>query len=362
MPALTPNAPDTRQARPAGSLLQNGRYRNAQPRRAGGLLATLRIMLRFFTDKSPQAVPVQTIQPQPLGTDELARAPDHSLWRLGHSSVLLKLDGVFLLTDPVFGQRASPFSFAGPKRFHAPPIALEALPQLAVVIISHDHYDHLDRSTVLALQHKTSLFITPLGVGERLQAWGIPAAKIRQLDWWQGVDAGPLHITATPAQHFSGRGLTDGNRTLWASWVIRSSTSRLFFSGDSGYFDGFREIGRQHGPFDLTLLENGAYNEDWADVHMHPEQTLQAHLDLRGKVLIPIHNGTFDLALHGWTEPLERISTLAAQAGVPLRTPRFGERLDIRQPAETSAWWRQPVLGHLPEQSRPLTPASSTAD
>ena len=362
MPVLTPDTPDTRPATPAGSLLRDGRYRNTQPRRAGGLLATLKIMLRFFTDKSPQAVPAQAIRIQPLSADALERAPDHSLWRLGHSTVLFKLDGQFVLTDPVFGQRASPFSFAGPKRFHAPPIALEALPQLAVVIISHDHYDHLDRRTVLALQQRTKLFITPLGVGERLQAWGIPAEKIRQLDWWQGMAAGPLHITATPAQHFSGRGLRDGNRTLWASWVIRSSTSRLFFSGDSGYFDGFGEIGRQHGPFDLTLLENGAYNEDWADVHMHPEQTLQAHLDLRGKALLPIHNGTFDLALHAWTEPLERISALAAQAGVPLCTPCFGERLDIRQPAASSAWWRRPVLGHLPEQARPLAQAGSSAD
>jgi L-ascorbate metabolism protein UlaG (beta-lactamase superfamily) len=348
-------AADALQPSVHGSLQHNGRYRNAQPRRAGGLLATLKIMLRFFTDKSPQAVPTQPISTLPLSADALARAPDHSLWRLGHSSVLLKLDGVFLLTDPVFGQRASPFSFAGPKRFHAPPIALEALPELAVVIISHDHYDHLDRSTVQALQHKTRLFVTPLGVAARLQAWGIPAEKIRQLDWWQGLDATPLHITATPAQHFSGRGLTDGNRTLWASWVIRSSTSRIFFSGDSGYFDGFRQIGLRHGPFDLTLLENGAYNEDWADVHMHPEQTLQAHLDLCGAVLLPIHNGTFDLALHAWTEPLERISTLAAHAGVSLRTPCFGERLDIRQPAETSAWWRRPVLGHVADKSGPLT-------
>ncbi|WP_159876367.1 MBL fold metallo-hydrolase [Aquitalea denitrificans] len=363
MPTLNTDKPaaETGQPSPGGSLLRDGRYRNAQPRRAGGLRDTLRIMLRFFTDKSPHAVPDRPIQPLPLSPADLAAAPDNSLWRLGHSSVLLKLDGVFLLTDPVFGQRASPFSFAGPKRFHAPPIALEALPQLDVVIISHDHYDHLDRSTVQALQHKTRLFVTPLGVGDRLQAWGIPAEKIRQLDWWQGLDAGPLHITATPAQHFSGRGLTDGNRTLWASWVIGSSQSRVFFSGDSGYFDGFRQIGLCHGPFHLTLLENGAYNEDWADVHMHPEQTLQAHLDLRGAVLLPIHNGTFDLALHGWTEPLERISTLAAQAGVPLRTPCFGERLDIRQPAETSAWWRRPVLGHVPDQAGPLTAAGCSS-
>ncbi|WP_199102905.1 MBL fold metallo-hydrolase [Aquitalea sp. ASV11] len=363
MPTLNTDKPaaETGQPSPGGSLLRDGRYRNAQPRRAGGLRDTLRIMLRFFTDKSPHAVPAQPIQPLPLSPADLAAAPDNSLWRLGHSTVLFKLDGAFLLTDPVFSQRASPFSFIGPKRFHAPPIALEALPQLDVVIISHDHYDHLDRSTVLALQHKTRLFITPLGVGQRLQDWGIPAEKIRQLDWWQGVTAGPLHITATPAQHFSGRGLRDGNRTLWASWVIGSSQSRVFFSGDSGYFDGFRQIGLRHGPFNLTLLENGAYNEDWADVHMHPEQTLQAHLDLGGEVLIPIHNGTFDLALHGWTEPLERISTLAARHDVCLRTPRFGERLDILHPAQTQPWWRhseagRPRLGAI-AHADPLTEA-----
>jgi L-ascorbate metabolism protein UlaG (beta-lactamase superfamily) len=248
-----------------------------------------------------------------LDAATLERAPDGALFRLGHSTVLIKLDGGWWLTDPVFAERASPFSFAGPKRFHAPPLAIDELPPLRAVILSHDHYDHLDHDAILRLAPKAELFLAPLGVGDRLVRWGIDAGKVRQFDWWQETQLGGVRLAAVPAQHFSGRGLGDGDRSLWVSWVIDAADLRLFFSGDTGYHAGFGEIGERYGPFDLTMLETGGYDPQWADVHMQPEQTLQAHLDLRGKWLMPIHNGTFDLAFHPWYEPLERIAALAGE-------------------------------------------------
>jgi L-ascorbate metabolism protein UlaG (beta-lactamase superfamily) len=217
------------------------------------------------------------------------------------------------------------------------------LPPLAGVILSHDHYDHLDRETVLALAATTKVFVTPLGVGDRLIDWGIDASKVRQLDWWQSVEIDGMALTATPAQHFSGRSLFDGNSTLWASWVIVDDDLRVFFSGDTGYFDGFRTIGERLGPFDVTLVETGAYDAQWPYVHMQPDDTVQAHIDLRGRLLVPIHNGTFDLAMHRWYEPFERVLGLAAARGIALSTPRMGERLDLAAPHRGERWWRNVV-------------------
>ncbi len=320
---------------------QDGRFQNAQPRPPLGFWKGVKLAWSFFVSGKPAGtVPDRPIPVQPLTRADLEAAPDRSLYRLGHSTLLLKLRGRYWLTDPVFSQRASPVQWAGPARFHAPPISIDALPPIAGVILSHNHYDHLDYAAVRQLAAKTDRFIAPLGVGEQLIAWGIDAGKVEQLDWWQSTELHGLRLTATPAQHFSGRGLRDSDRSLWASWVIQDDALRVFFSGDSGYFDGFKAIGEKFGPFDLTLMETGAYDPRWAFVHMQPEETLQAHRDLRGRWLLPIHNGTFDLAVHTWQDPFERIVALAAQHGVTVTTPMMGERVDIGAPQAGTAWWR----------------------
>jgi L-ascorbate metabolism protein UlaG (beta-lactamase superfamily) len=251
----------------------------------------------------------------------------------------MKLDGEFWLTDPVFSERASPVQWAGPKRFHAPPIDIEDLPPIKGVVLSHDHYDHLDHAAIMKLANKVEVFIAPLGVGDRLIGWGVDKNKVRQLDWWQETQVGGVRLAAVPAQHFSGRGLNDGDRTLWASWVILTGDLRLFFSGDTGYHANFKTIGERFGPFDVTMLETGAYDAQWPDVHMQPEETIQAHRDLKGRWLLPIHNGTFDLAMHAWHEPFDRIQALAAAGGVSLTTPAMGERVSMTQPHAGRRWW-----------------------
>ena len=319
---------------------RDGKFRNVAPRERPGFGKTFGIAWRVLTQKPKTTVPRAPIPVQQLDAATLAAAPDASLFRLGHSTLLLKLGGEFWLTDPVFSERASPVQWAGPKRFHAPPLGIAGLPPIKGVILSHDHYDHLDRTTIQYLANTTRVFLTPLGVGDRLIEWGVDAEKVHQLDWWESIEIDGMHMTATPAQHFSGRTPFDGNTTLWASWVIVDGALRVFFSGDTGYFDGFKAIGERLGPFNITLLETGAYDPQWPYVHMQPEQTLQAHLDLQGRWLMPVHNGTFDLAMHRWQEPFERIVALAAEQSIALATPRMGERLDLMAPHTGERWWR----------------------
>ncbi|MDH4042142.1 MAG: MBL fold metallo-hydrolase [Gammaproteobacteria bacterium] len=296
---------------------------------------------RRLERRSGDAAPRRPVPVQRLTRKALLAAPDNTVYRLGHSTVLLKLKGEFWLTDPVFCERAFPVQWAGPRRFHPPPIALQDLPPIKTVLLSHDHYDHLDKAAIGQLADTVEHFLAPLGVGDLLQDWGVDGGKIQQFDWWQSATVAGVECVATPAQHFSGRGARDSNKRLWCSWTILAGEHRIFFSGDSGYFAGFREIGEHYGPFDLTLIETGAYDKNWVDIHMLPEQSLQAHLDLRGRCLLPIHNGTFDLSIHPWYEPFERVYAAAERAGVHLATPRMGQAVSLAKPPAVDFWWRE---------------------
>lgn len=306
-----------------------------------GLVKMLAILSRYVTEKRVDVSPLQAIPLETLTRSKLEQLSSTQLHviKLGHSSLLLKVYGEFWLFDPVFSKRASPFPFLGPKRFHPAPIDIEALPEIDKVLISHDHYDHLDKQAIRALANKTKQFLVPMGVDLRLCEWGIDEDQVYYFDWWEELETDNGLIAYTPAQHFSGRGLGDGNKTLWGSWVIKAREYSVFFSGDSGYFSGFKDIGAKYGPFDLTLIETGAYDKDWPEVHMQPEESLQAHLDVNGKVMIPVHNGTFDLAFHPWYEPLDRISRLAKNQQVNLLTPKFGQVITLGLDNQTQAWW-----------------------
>ncbi|TJZ56954.1 MBL fold metallo-hydrolase [Streptomyces piniterrae] len=263
---------------------------------------------------------------------------------MGHSSVLAEIDGQRVLFDPVWGERCSPFSWIGPKRMHPVPVALADLPPVDVVVISHDHYDHLDMSTIRSLTSTGAAFVVPLGVGADLEFWGVPPARITELDWHESTSVGGLTLTATPAQHFCGRGLRGPQHTLWASWVVAGPENRIYHSGDTGYFPGFAEIGAEHGPFDATMIQIGAYSEFWPDIHMTPAQGTQAHLDLQGRtphgVLMPIHWGTFNLALHPWAEPAEWTKDAADEAGQAVALPRPGEPFEPTGKLPVEPWWR----------------------
>jgi len=261
---------------------------------------------------------------------------------LGHSTVLIEIDGWRVLTDPVWGPRASPSRFLGPKRFQPVPIELRALPPLDAVVLSHDHYDHLDYTTMRLLRRYTVPIVTSLGVGAHLESFDIAPHRIVELDWWEShrVQGTDLTLTAAPSQHFSGRGLKDGNKTLWSSFVIQGSRHRVFFSGDTGPTAEHAEIRARHGPFDLVMLEVGAHHPAWGNIHLGPVNALAAHTLLGGGPLLPVHWGTFNLALHAWDDPAEKLIELAPKSGARLLMPRLGESVEPSRERKLETWWR----------------------
>ena len=261
---------------------------------------------------------------------------------LGHSTVLLEMDGLRVLTDPVWGPRASPSRLIGPKRFQPVPVRLRAMPPLDLVVISHDHYDHLDYPTVRELAKGSVPIVTSLGVGAHLEAWGVQPQRIFELDWWETytLPNTGLSVTAAPSQHFSGRGLKDRNATLWSSMVMRSARHAVFFSGDTGLTGEYELIRTRLGPFDLVMLEVGAFHPAWGDIHLGPENALQALKLLGGGRFLPVHWGTFSLAMHPWDQPAETLFELGPKMGAELLMPRLGEPIEPAQAPVVTPWWR----------------------
>tara|TARA_Y100001001_G_scaffold119605_1_gene117596 strand:- start:117 stop:1034 length:918 start_codon:yes stop_codon:yes gene_type:complete len=256
---------------------------------------------------------------------------------LGHSTLLMKINSVVIMTDPVFN-RASPVPVIGSPFAVQNLISIDDLPAVDAVIISHDHYDHLDYQAIKVLLKRVDHFFVPLGVKAHLERWGVASTNISELDWYESEVYRGVRLTLAPARHFSGRGLWDRNSTLWGSWIISSKTLNVYFSGDSGYSDTFKTIGQRYGPFDIAFLENGAYNLDWAQIHMMPEEVVQASIDLNARVLFPIHWSKFDLALHPWDEPAIRLTKEARNRAVAVATPLIGEAFDVNNYPETQ-WW-----------------------
>lgn len=291
---------------------------------------------------SPHASPTAPVPVEPFDPKRLDSPPASGLrvtW-FGHSSTLVEVDGHRVLFDPIWSERASPLTWLGPTRYFPPLVALDALPPIDVVAISHDHYDHLDARTLAAMKGWTqTTFVVPLAVSAHLVKWGVPKERIVELDWWDQVTVKGLTVVCTPARHASGRMLIDDDSKLWAGWALLGPAHRVYYSGDTGLFPAMRDIGQRLGPFDLTLIEVGQYHRAWPDWHAGPEQAVRAHQLVRGAVFLPVHWGAFALAYHGWTEPAERALAAARAANVSIIIPRPGQSVEPSAPPPFERWW-----------------------
>lgn len=326
---------------------QGGKFVNPVPTDVGGLRIVFKVLPQYLSNKA-QVEPKRPLGPFRTDAGVYATEPASGLrvtW-FGHSASLIEIDGVRVLVDPVWEQRASPFSFMGPKRFFEPTIALESLPKIDVVLISHDHYDHLGADTVRQLAKMESVnearWVTSLGVGKRLRGFGVAAEKITELDWTESVEVGPLKIASCPARHFSGRGVVDRFTTLWGSFVLEGPKHRVYYGADSGWWEGFGEIGGQYDGFDLVMLEIGAFHPLWAAIHLGPDNAARAFqaMSPRGGLMMPIHWGLFNLALHAWKQPVQRMLEVADEKGIALWLPEPGAPTEVVGELR-SGWWER---------------------
>jgi L-ascorbate metabolism protein UlaG (beta-lactamase superfamily) len=327
---------------------KDGRFENPQPLENDAWGAMTALLSASASASPDRPLPTERIDPKRFDA-----APPSGLrvtW-FGHSSLLVEIDGHRVLTDPIWSERASPLTWIGPRRWYDPPIALADLPPLDAVVISHDHYDHLDYATIAALATRDTRFVVPLGVGAHLEGWGVPVARIDELDWWESVRVRGLEIVCAPARHASGRMLhVDDGLTLWASYALIGDRHRAYFSGDTGLFPGMREIGERLGPFDVTMIETGQYHRAWPDWHIGPEQAVIAHRMVRGRAMISMHWGLFTLAFHGWTEPAERV--VAAARDDTIVIPRPGQSVEPTAPPPLERWW--PALAWETAEQHPI--------
>ena len=349
---------------PTGARLQrirhsphysDGSFQNLVPTVVTGKDASFLKMLKEYRNR-----PASTAPPRPIPSvrTDLRSLPDDAatlVW-FGHSSYLLKIGKTHILVDPVFSGNASPVSFFAKAFPGSNTYGVDDMPAtIEAVLLTHDHYDHLDYKTILQLKDRTNHFYTSLGVGAHLEFWGIEPGRITELDWWESCSfdaagrpqeaaTGEMSLTATPARHFSGRSLKRGG-AIWSSFVLKTPGYSLFLGGDSGYEQHFKAIGERFGPFDLAILECGQYGKNWPYIHMQPEETVMAAQDLRAATLLPVHWAKFTLALHPWDEPIRRVSAAAAKAGLPLTTPRIGESVTVNRHYPSDAWYESLIFG-----------------
>ena len=329
---------------------KDGRFENPQPLHND----MWRALLDWFS-ASEERRPSASVPTEPLDAGRFEPLPLTGLratW-LGHSTLILEVDGLRVLVDPVWGERAFPFSWLGPQRFYAPLLPLGQLPRIDAVVISHDHYDHLDMPTIQAMKDWKTTFIVPLGVGAHLESWGVPEDRIVELDWWERTRLGDVEIVATPARHASGRSpFSQQNRTLWAGFAFIGPIHRAYYSGDTGFFPGLDDIGARLGPFDLAMIEAGAYGRAWPDWHLGPEQAVRASRMVRADLLLPVHWGLFNLAYHGWTEPAERVLVAASKAGVNVAILMPGQSIEPGALPRLTRWW--PVVPWKTAEEDPI--------
>lgn len=325
------------------SYFSDGKFSNLIPTDMSMSTGKAIRMLPDFFKNDPTRIPNFEIPVEKRDSLELVKkgVPTRLVW-FGHSAFLLQIDGLNVLIDPMLSDVPAPNPLLGKSRFNKElPIEIEKLPQIDLMIISHDHYDHLDYESIQKLKDKTKAFYVPLGVGAHFERWGVPASQITEMKWWEDAEVNGVKLTFAPARHFSGRGLNDRFSTLWGSWIIQGAQDNIYFSGDGGYGPHFKEIGEKYGPFDFAMLECGQYNENWTELHMSPEETAQAGIDLQAKVGMPIHWGAFTLAMHSWTDPVERVTKKAKELGLPLAVPRIGEFIELGSFSEIEVWWEK---------------------
>ncbi|MGR3810658.1 MBL fold metallo-hydrolase [Jiulongibacter sp. NS-SX5] len=324
---------------------ENGLFKNQiETDMSMDMMEAIKMIPEFFK-KAPGRQPDFELPVQKIDSLDMVNATDSTaeLTWFGHSAFFLNIEGKKVLIDPMFGDSPSPIGFMGNKRYASElPIEIEQMPEIDLVVFSHDHYDHLDYPSVLRLKDKVKQWFVPLGLESHLVKWGVDASKIKAFDWWEEAEYMNLKLVSTPARHFSGRGLADRYSTLWSSWVIMGQNSKIYFSGDSGYGPHFKEIGEKYGPFDISLTECGQYNERWSNIHMMPEETIQAGIDVKANKIMPIHWGAFTLAMHTWTDPVERASLEAKRLNVPLIIPKIGETFEVKNSStQNNYWWQK---------------------
>ncbi|ALQ68290.1 MBL fold metallo-hydrolase [Bacillus thuringiensis] len=300
-------------------------------------------IIGLMTDYLKMKTKLRPIKNLPIVLSNKDNKSLESVTWFGHSASLLKIEGKKLLLDPMLGDASSPFPVFNSKRYSGTfSLEREDFQEIDAIIISHNHYDHLNYKSIMQLKDRAKHFYVPTGVAQYLIKWGVSPNKISEHNWWDEITFDNIKLVCAPARHFSGRSMTDRDCSLWCSWLILGQETKVFFSGDSGYAPHFKEIGDKYGPFDLTLMECGQYDPRWSAIHMLPEETVQAHIDVKGELLLPIHWGAFTLALHEWSDPIERVTKKANRLGVKVTTPQIGESITLKsKDYPSSAWWRK---------------------